>query len=246
MPYDWFRMTSVTRIDVSFDFRSETPVGRDLDRYSPTLKAYHRILWSKPLPNGARIDLRPGGSGAYLVAECETQRQWWSSDSITNSYLHATKRVPIASKLSHVAEQVRNEGCRIGAYAMFPSKLVDRKPTINGARGMSSIIGDRFDLTLECIRRFYEGLDSPLAVVFGRYRSFFDLFVDFLGYIKFWLLDDWLTATGHISWLLPFEDFSVAAYPRSEAEYCRYAETTIAMIRARNARIDSWSQQNFG
>jgi hypothetical protein len=238
-------MTPVRRVDVSFNFRSETPGTRDVDRYSPTLKEFHRILWSKALPNGEQLDLRPGGGGAYLVADVATVRHWWSSDSITNSHLHATSRVPVASALSELAQQVRDAGCRIGAYAMFPSNRVDRKPTINGARGMSPRVGDRFDLTLECIRRCYEGLDSPLAVVFGRYRSFFDLFVDFRGYVKFWLLDDWLTATGHISWLLPFDGFGVSAYPRSEAEYRRYGETTIAMIRARNARIESWSQQNL-
>ena len=44
-------------IDVGFDFQGEAGldragVQRDSDKYSPTLQEYHRILWSKPLPNG--------------------------------------------------------------------------------------------------------------------------------------------------------------------------------------------------
>jgi uncharacterized protein DUF6994 len=34
-------------IDVTFDFRSDTPRGRDPDARSPTLRSYHQLLWSK-------------------------------------------------------------------------------------------------------------------------------------------------------------------------------------------------------
>ena len=40
-------------IDTSFDFRTDTPVGQDPDAYSPTLRQYHKLLWSKALPSGA-------------------------------------------------------------------------------------------------------------------------------------------------------------------------------------------------
>lgn len=40
-------------IDITFDFRSDAR-GRDPDAYSPTLNAYHKILWSKELPNGEK------------------------------------------------------------------------------------------------------------------------------------------------------------------------------------------------
>jgi len=39
-------------IDISFDVRSDVPLGTDPDKYSKTLKRYHKILWSKPLPSG--------------------------------------------------------------------------------------------------------------------------------------------------------------------------------------------------
>ena len=38
--------------DAGFDLRSDTPEGKDPDTYSPTLRRYHRMLWSKELPSG--------------------------------------------------------------------------------------------------------------------------------------------------------------------------------------------------
>ena len=39
-------------IDITFDVYSDTPKGRDPDSFSPTLRKYHRALWSKKLPSG--------------------------------------------------------------------------------------------------------------------------------------------------------------------------------------------------
>lgn len=41
---------SVT-IDTTFDVYSDTPIGRDPDSHSPTLRRYHQMLWSKRLPD---------------------------------------------------------------------------------------------------------------------------------------------------------------------------------------------------
>ena len=38
-------------IDINFDVYSDTPEGKDPDSFSPTLRKYHKILWSKSLPN---------------------------------------------------------------------------------------------------------------------------------------------------------------------------------------------------
>jgi hypothetical protein len=43
----------------------------------------------------------------------------------------------------------------IGAMMVFPGNQVDRKWTINQARACTRSISDRFDVTLECIRRHY-------------------------------------------------------------------------------------------
>ena len=41
---------------IDFDVYSDTPKGKDPDSFSPTLRKYHYILWSKCLPNG-KLDL---------------------------------------------------------------------------------------------------------------------------------------------------------------------------------------------
>ena len=44
-------------IDITFDFRSDTPRGKDPDSRSPPLRSYHKLLWSKPLPSGVVFEL---------------------------------------------------------------------------------------------------------------------------------------------------------------------------------------------
>ena len=44
-------------IDINFDVYSDTPLGKDPDSYSPTLRNYHKILWSKSLPNKQKFNL---------------------------------------------------------------------------------------------------------------------------------------------------------------------------------------------
>lgn len=36
-------------IDTSSDVRTDTPFGKDPDSHSPTLRRYHKRLWTKPL-----------------------------------------------------------------------------------------------------------------------------------------------------------------------------------------------------
>jgi hypothetical protein len=45
-------MNAQSHIDITFDFRLETPgyPKTDPERVSPTLRRYHELLWSKPLP----------------------------------------------------------------------------------------------------------------------------------------------------------------------------------------------------
>ena len=53
-------------IDTRFDFRNDTPAKKDPDSHSPTLRRYHKLLWSKVLPGGSLFDLRDDVRGAYL------------------------------------------------------------------------------------------------------------------------------------------------------------------------------------
>jgi hypothetical protein len=73
----------------------------------------------------------------------------------------------------------------IGGMMMFPGNRIEGKSTINGVRGLNRRIRDRFDLTVECIRRHYHRESSPLSDALARYSSFFGLFGDFSGYVNF-------------------------------------------------------------
>ena len=52
-------------IDTSFDFRTDAS-GKDPDAYSPTLRLYHKLLWSKALPSGRLFDLDDTVRRVYL------------------------------------------------------------------------------------------------------------------------------------------------------------------------------------
>ncbi len=55
-----------TDIDVTFDFRRDTPEGKDPDTHSKTLRLYHRLLWSKRLPGGELFRLDDAVPRHYL------------------------------------------------------------------------------------------------------------------------------------------------------------------------------------
>ena len=87
-------------------------------------------------------------------------------------------------------EKVLREMYTIGGTILFPK----HPNNINGQRGMNPFICDRWDLTLECIRRYYEGITdkdhNPLGWVLETDKPFFDMFVDFRGYYDFFFLQD--------------------------------------------------------
>lgn len=122
-----------------------------------------------------------------------------------------------------------------------PGQQGRREDDHQRARGFSSKIADRFDLTLECIRRYYDGRQewSPLEAVLLRYKEFFDLFCDFNGYVEFFLLQDLLKDDGEIDFFHDFDDFKTPAVPKDETEYLNYLAKSNSFISARNARIDA-------
>ena len=69
-------------IDTTFNVNSDAQ-AKDPDKYSPTLKDYHRKLWSKELPCGiGRFDLAPEPN-AYLVHRSSNGVFFMASDAIT-------------------------------------------------------------------------------------------------------------------------------------------------------------------
>lgn len=146
-----------TKFNVYFDAQ-----GGDPDITSPTLRLYHKILWSKPLPDGKIFELTNEKSGAYLYHKSELGEYFLGSDAITHSYRHHRRKEWLTKQIQNEVNELFETGSRIGSFTIFPNKRVDGKHTINQARGVNSFIDDRFDLTLECIRLFYLRQESPL------------------------------------------------------------------------------------
>lgn len=121
---------------------------------------------------------------------------------------------------------------------VFPGNVIDGKQTINGARGFNGKIADRFDLTLECIRRHYIGGDSPLGETLRRYADFFALFETFEGYVEFFLLDDLVSPDcSAVNFFTPFDGFKTSPVPNTVDAYVDYRKRSIEFIQARNERI---------
>ncbi len=129
-------------------------------------------------------------------------------------------------------------GYTIGGMMVFPGNRIGRKMTINGARGFHPRIKDRFDLTVECIRRHYRNERSPLSDTLARYADFFGLFGDFRGYVEFFLLQDLVTEDcSAVRFFMPFEDFNTSPLPASMDAYRAYRQLAVDFIEARNHRI---------
>ena len=223
-------------IDTSFDFGSDTPEGKDPDSHSKTLRQYHKLLWSKPLPSGHLFDLSDSTPGHYLYHRSRLGEFSLTSDSV----------IPTFKWNSEVRAMIPQEdldafnalGYTIGGMMVFPGNRIDGKWTINQARGCTKAIGDRFDLTLECIRRHYIGLASPLGATLERYADFFHLFSNFAGYVEFYLLQDLVTTDfRRVKIAEPFDDFLGSPIPATVQEYVNYRTAAEAFISSRNSRI---------
>ena len=235
-------MSNLT-IDTTFNFYTDAN-GGDPDSTSPTLKRYHRLLWSKPLPNGTKFELLDNKSGVYLHHKSELGEYFLGSDAITHSYKNHKRKQWLITQISNEVDELFDTGSTIGAYTIFPNNRIDGNHTINQARGVNSLIDDRFDLTIECIRRFYLGETSPLYDTLERYKNFFELFTNFNGFISFFLLDDLLDEKQQVKFYLPFDNFASRPIFTSIEDYMTYKKGVMKFIAARNLRVEEYAKQN--
>lgn len=240
-------MSTSDAIDIRFDVRRDTPEGGDPDKLSPTLRRYHRLLWSKPLPSGRPFALVDTTPGTYLHHRSELGDFSLASDSVLPSF---RKERNLSQVLTRIPEpewlHFMSATYTIGGMMLFPANRVDGKMTLNGARGFHPSIKDRFDLTVECIRRHYTREASPLSDVIARYREFFALFEDFAGFVDFFLLQDLTAPDGTVRFLHAFSDFGGSSpVPNGDDDYRVYRERTLAFVEARNQRILSWCATNL-
>lgn len=255
--------TTLQQVDIKFDFTTDCRYWdgfwdiderglfgygkNDPDAMSKTLKQYHQLLWSKPLPNGQELLLETGGPYDYLNSR-EGLRL--SSDTIVTSLMHgrmievfeeASKRVDWKPWI----ERTVREMYTIGGSILFPK----RQNNINSQRGMNPFICDRWDLSLECIRRYYEGITdrerNPIGWVLEIDKPFFDLFVDFRGYCDFFFLQDCVSGDYKtVKMWIPTTPFTKKyPYPQTAEQYFAWIDKCLTFVRKRNRRIDEYIKQ---
>ena len=222
-------------IDIDFDFRKDSNCG-DPDTDSQKLYEAHKLLWSKELPNGKMFTLEIKGDsyGRLLIKNNLTMNL--SSDRMCPHFDGKYNNKFEGWLSDFEREELKHKVRTIGGHILFPAHKMNGF-TINQARGVSRIICDRFDLTLECIRRFYQNEESPLSKTLTNYKDFFDLFVDFKGYVNFFHLQDFVDQSGQIEFSLLFDNFNRPPLPQTIDEYLLYKEHTLNMMNKRNRRI---------
>jgi len=222
----------------------ELPKGADADKWSGLLRRAHQQLWSKPLPAGEDLVLR---SDLTVSSPGQVQDLRLSSDTIASSH-SAYRRcgIDVFWKALSVEERRRYDRgfYTIGGFTVFPR----RPASLNQRRGTSHQINDRFDLTLECIRLYYEGVTevalNPLGDVLLVDAGFFDLFglgpAGFASYVDFFHLGS-LVENGRVRWFDERDcldwNFSKVPLPRSLDAYIAYLKNVLCFVDSRNAEI---------
>lgn len=218
-------------VDIHFDFQSDSG-GKDPDCASKTLRAYHQLLWSKALPNGQVMQLINEGSCLKWNNMC------FGSDSITASFMHG--RYPLKEYVetnipnySDFRKDYLHKTYTIGGSIIFP-KI---QGSMNQARGCSIKICDRWDLTLECIRRFYLGESSPLDQALAKNAAFFELFINFKGYVDFFLLQDCVDDNYNVKLWLDTPLFVNKPMPMNLDQYYHWIDSQLDFVSKRGQRI---------
>jgi hypothetical protein len=248
-------MMTKKEININFDFTSDTPrywdnfwqnnygLGAgttDPDSESKTLQEYHRIIYSKKLPNGKQLELQKG-IDSYHYLTWENFR--FGSDSIIASFrYHRYKWMlqQIEASLPNYKEYIvtyLRKSYTLGGEIIFPKRMWG----INQTRGWKKLISDRFDLTLECIRRFYKKKPSLLTETIEKDINFFNLFIDFKGYVDFFFLQDLVTSDYEkVNLWLENEDFKLSPLPQTVDEYLCFISKELEFVKKRNSRIEKY------
>ncbi|MGN1096255.1 MAG: DUF6994 family protein [Christensenellales bacterium] len=133
-------------------------------------------------------------------------------------------------------EDYTRKSYTIGGAIIFPKM----KGSINQMRGCNSHIRDRFDLTLECIRKYYNNEESPLYETLLRNKDFFDLFVEFKGYVDFFYLQDLVSEDySTVKFWIGNGNFETNPFPKTVEEYMLWIDRQLDFVKKRNDRISS-------
>ena len=242
-------------------FYCETPVsaGEDPDSWHPGLKESHRLLWSRPLPDGHTWSFTPARDW-YLKNDNPrpSEPAEWSIGSDNFATTHTNALREWAVQIPGYEDGHLHEFCTIGGYLPFPNGLAQkrqtattpRRYTLNQAKGMDTRVFDRIDSTLACIRLHFSGVNAldanPIGDVLDAYGWFFEPFgtgqAGFDAYVEYFFLDPFVK-DGHVTSLVGEAIGPRSARPGpSLPEYLAYIEAQRSAVKERNALIARWWQ----
>ena len=137
-------------------------------------------------------------------------------------------------------ENFLRQAYTIGGSIIFPKHQSSK----NQNRGTNQIISDRWDLTLECIRRYYNGEKSPLYETILADKAFYDLFIDFKGYVDFFFLQDCVSEDySKVFIWCGNAEFTECALPKTIDEYMGFINKEMEFLGKRNQRIQDYCAQ---
>jgi hypothetical protein len=231
-------------IDITYDVRKDSG-GKDPDSHSKVLRKYHKLLWSKKLPNGKDFLLTDSVEGIYLHHKSELGEYFLTSDAFIHTYSSWQRTKELINQIPKDEIDYFNYiSYTIGGLILFPGNRINGLNTMNMERGTNKYINDRMDLTLECIKKYYNNENNPLFETIKRYDDFFKLFENFKGYCDYFLLQDLVTEDYlKIKFFLPFSDFVWNILPKNIEEYYLYKNNSIDFINKRNNRIKEYSNK---
>jgi hypothetical protein len=220
----------------------------------------HELLWTKELRPGVLFAPKvTSRQREYLIfTDANEKRHCYGSDAITSSYTGRSSPAPLANAMARLSEDQKSRYLdppyTIGSAMIWPVRTGET--TINQARGFGPsgrLIGDRMDLTLECIRRHYstEPEDPPVGAlkdayadflaVIDSYKDFFALFDGFKEFVDFFHFQDLVTPDYEaVRFYLTFDKFEVSGTPATKDEYVTYREATLQFIAGRGRRMAEW------
>jgi hypothetical protein len=191
------------------------------------------------------LNIIENSSFKYLIGVVEEEQHFLTSDTICNSYAKRKHMKSIIEPHLKEIEIYRNQVYSMAGFIIFPGKKVSGMRTINQERGWLKDIDDRFDITLDCIRRYYLGEPSPLSATLNRYSSFFELFSNFQGYVEFFLLEDLVDSDySSVKYFIPVSA-TQSVLPSTSEEYLVFMNNAQIFLQNRNKRIDDWCKDNL-
>jgi len=271
-------MTEI-KIDVNYDFHDDKPEKCkkwDPDKQSENLWDYHSVLWKKGVLEGlrkAKTEKRGKETiSGYLKLDIEDKNSQngkitltLSSDNFEALYRNYKRK---NEKNKTAMGSQKEWKYVIGGSLLFPAfKQEKGRQTINQSRGINKKVADRIDITLLCIKLWYEKKEeyakNPLRASLDQLENekFFRLFGEgkegFKNYIDFFFLKDFVNK--YYEPINLFKHFykkrkkldekileKTSNYPKDKKEWKNLYDNLKKCIRKRSKRIWEYLKEKQG